>query len=121
MSTLSRQPAWPACCTTSATAPCASAAKLRTPKPEHASTSRQHERFFIFIPQNTIRHALPALVCHARFCEHRSMAGEKQKHRDDGEAIMAVFLDLENLAIGARNSQIADFEITKVLERLLVK
>ncbi len=34
---------------------------------------------------------------------------------------MAVFLDLENLALGARNSGIADFEITKVLERLLVK
>lgn len=49
------------------------------------------------------------------------MAGEKQKHRADGEAIMAVFLDLENLALGARNSHIADFEINKVLERLLVK
>ena len=34
---------------------------------------------------------------------------------------MAVFLDLENLAIGAHNSHFPDFEITKVLERLLVK
>jgi uncharacterized LabA/DUF88 family protein len=49
------------------------------------------------------------------------MAGEKQKRRDDGESIMAVFLDLENLALGARDSHFPNFEITKVLERLLVK
>ncbi|HEY6227259.1 MAG TPA: NYN domain-containing protein [Verrucomicrobiae bacterium] len=34
---------------------------------------------------------------------------------------MAVFLDLENLALGARDSHFPNFEITKVLERLLVK
>lgn len=49
------------------------------------------------------------------------MAGEKQKRREDGESIMAVFLDLENLALGARDAHFPDFEITKVLERLLVK
>jgi uncharacterized protein (TIGR00288 family) len=49
------------------------------------------------------------------------MAGEKQIRHNGGESIMAVFLDLENLALGARNSQIPDFEINKVLERLLVK
>src|ERR1043165_7877598 len=49
------------------------------------------------------------------------MAGEKKKRRDGGESIMAVFLDLENLALGARDSHFPNFEITKVLERLLVK
>jgi uncharacterized protein (TIGR00288 family) len=49
------------------------------------------------------------------------MAGEKQKRRDDGESIMAVFLDLENLALGAHNSHIPAFDVDKVLERLLVK
>src|ERR1051325_2963872 len=49
------------------------------------------------------------------------MAGEKQKHRDEGESIMAVFLDLENLALGARDSHFPDFDITKILERLLIK
>lgn len=49
------------------------------------------------------------------------MASEKQERHDEGESIMAVFLDLENLAIGASRSGFSDFEITKVLERLLVK
>src|ERR1043165_8552583 len=49
------------------------------------------------------------------------MAGEKQKHRDEGESIMAVFLDLENLALGAHDAHFPGFDITKVLERLLVK
>jgi uncharacterized protein (TIGR00288 family) len=34
---------------------------------------------------------------------------------------MAVFLDLENIAIGAREAQFPDFEIRKVIERLLLK
>jgi len=34
---------------------------------------------------------------------------------------MAVFLDLENLAIGAREASYANFDIKKVLERLLLK
>ena len=34
---------------------------------------------------------------------------------------MAVFLDLENIAIGAREAQFPAFDIRKVLERLLLK
>src|SRR4026208_2590305 len=39
----------------------------------------------------------------------------------DSEATMAVFLDLENIAIGAREAHYARFSIQKVLERLLLK
>src|SRR5215212_8317587 len=39
----------------------------------------------------------------------------------DSEATMAVFLDLENIAIGAREAQFPAFDIRKVLERLLLK
>src|SRR3954466_1257637 len=49
------------------------------------------------------------------------MATEREKDRGRIDSTMAVFLDLENLALGARNSHISDFEITKVIERLLVK
>src|SRR4051812_10959620 len=49
------------------------------------------------------------------------MATEREKDRERIDSTMAVFLDLENLALGARNSHISDFEITKVIERLLVK
>jgi hypothetical protein len=34
---------------------------------------------------------------------------------------MAVFLDLENIAIGAREAQFPAFDIRQVLERLLLK
>ncbi len=34
---------------------------------------------------------------------------------------MAVFLDLENIALGARDAQFPEFDIRKVLERLLLK
>src|SRR5271156_2592401 len=37
------------------------------------------------------------------------------------EATMAVFLDLENIALGARDANYPRFEIQKVLERLLLK
>jgi uncharacterized LabA/DUF88 family protein len=37
------------------------------------------------------------------------------------DATMAVFLDLENLAIGAREANYTSFDIRKVLERLLLK
>ena len=37
------------------------------------------------------------------------------------EATMAVFLDLENIALGARDAKIPSFDIGKVLERLLLK
>jgi len=39
----------------------------------------------------------------------------------ESEATMAVFLDLENIAIGAVEAQFPAFEIRKVLERLLLK
>jgi uncharacterized protein (TIGR00288 family) len=39
----------------------------------------------------------------------------------DSEATMAVFLDLENLAIGAQEAQFPAFDIRKILERLLLK
>ncbi len=39
----------------------------------------------------------------------------------DSEATMAVFLDLENIAIGAREAQFPAFDIRKVIERLLLK
>src|ERR1700736_32246 len=39
----------------------------------------------------------------------------------DSDATMAVFLDLENIAIGALEAQCAAFDIQKVLERLLLK
>ena len=37
----------------------------------------------------------------------------------DSDATMAVFLDLENIAIGAHEAQFPAFEIRKVIERLL--
>src|SRR3974390_1739977 len=38
-----------------------------------------------------------------------------------GDATMAVFLDLENIALGARDASYPSFDIQKVLERLLLK
>ena len=37
------------------------------------------------------------------------------------DATMAVFLDLENIALGARDAQYPRFDIQKILERLLLK
>ncbi len=39
----------------------------------------------------------------------------------DTNATMAVFLDLENIALGARDARFPKFDIRKVLERLLLK
>jgi uncharacterized protein (TIGR00288 family) len=39
----------------------------------------------------------------------------------DSNATMAVFLDLENIALGARDAHYPRFDIQKILERLLVK
>ena len=39
----------------------------------------------------------------------------------DIEATMAVFLDLENIALGAHDAQFPAFDVRKVLERLLLK
>jgi uncharacterized protein (TIGR00288 family) len=38
-----------------------------------------------------------------------------------GDATMAMFLDLENIALGARDARYPSFDIQKVLERLLLK
>src|ERR1041385_7687986 len=40
---------------------------------------------------------------------------------DDTNATMAVFLDLENIALGAREAHHPRFDIQKVIERLLLK
>lgn len=42
-------------------------------------------------------------------------------HHPESDATMAVFLDLENIAIGAREAQFPAFDIGKVIERLLLK
>src|SRR6184192_164676 len=39
----------------------------------------------------------------------------------DADATMAVFLDLENIALGARDAHYPRFDIQKLLERLLLK
>ena len=39
----------------------------------------------------------------------------------DTDATIAVFLDLENLALGAQDAQFAPFDVRKVIERLLLK
>src|ERR1051325_8384909 len=39
----------------------------------------------------------------------------------DSDATMAVFLDLENIALGANDADFPAFDIRKVLERLLIK
>ena len=39
----------------------------------------------------------------------------------DSDATMAVFLDLENIALGARDANYPTFDIKKVIERLLLK
>ena len=39
----------------------------------------------------------------------------------NSDATMAVFLDLENIALGARDAKYPSFDIQKVLERLLLK
>src|SRR6187399_3453999 len=39
----------------------------------------------------------------------------------ESDATMAVFLDLENIALGARDAHYPSFDIQKVLERLLLK
>lgn len=41
--------------------------------------------------------------------------------KDDNNATMAVFLDLENIALGAKEAHYPRFDIQKVLERLLLK
>jgi uncharacterized protein (TIGR00288 family) len=46
---------------------------------------------------------------------------ENRMNSKTTDATMAVFLDLENLALGARDAKYPSFDIRKVLERLLLK
>jgi uncharacterized LabA/DUF88 family protein len=46
---------------------------------------------------------------------------ENRSNGKPGDATMAVFLDLENIALGARDASYPSFDIQKVLERLLLK
>src|SRR5215510_14585415 len=46
---------------------------------------------------------------------------EKNMSAKDSNTTMAVFLDLENIALGALDSHYPKFDIQKVLERLLLK
>src|SRR6478752_6727610 len=45
----------------------------------------------------------------------------KSMNAHDSNATMAVFLDLENIALGARDAHYPAFDVQKVLERLLLK
>src|SRR6202051_5116784 len=45
----------------------------------------------------------------------------KHMNAHDSNATMAVFLDLENIALGARDAHYPAFDVQKVLERLLLK
>jgi uncharacterized protein (TIGR00288 family) len=45
----------------------------------------------------------------------------KNMNTRDADATMAVFLDLENIALGARDAHYPAFDVQKVLERLLLK
>jgi uncharacterized protein (TIGR00288 family) len=45
----------------------------------------------------------------------------KNMNARDSNATMAVFLDLENIALGARDAHYPAFDVQKVLERLLLK
>ncbi len=47
--------------------------------------------------------------------------GDVKMNAQDANATMAVFLDLENIALGARDAHYPSFDIRKVLERLLLK
>ena len=42
-------------------------------------------------------------------------------NNQDSDATIAVFLDLENIALGARDARYPEFNVQKVLERLLLK
>jgi uncharacterized protein (TIGR00288 family) len=49
------------------------------------------------------------------------MAAEQNMSAHNSNATMAVFLDLENIALGARDAHYPTFDIQTVLERLLLK
>ena len=50
------------------------------------------------------------------------MVGDIMRNSSSSDdATLAVFLDLENIALGARDARYAEFDVRKVLERLLVK
>ena len=49
------------------------------------------------------------------------LIGTKNIMSDDSNATMAVYLDLENIAMGAHDAHYPVFSVQKVLERLLLK
>jgi uncharacterized protein (TIGR00288 family) len=61
------------------------------------------------------------LVLGDGFRQGEGMSNTRESDRRDGDSTMAVFLDLENIALGARDAHYPNFEIDKVLERLLLK
>ena len=61
-----------------------------------------------------------ALVQEERFCDGARMPSVNEESVET-DATMAVFLDLENIALGARDAHYPPFEVNKVLERLLLK
>src|SRR5436305_9245893 len=46
---------------------------------------------------------------------------DTQMNKENAEATMAVFLDLENIALGAHDAKYPSFDVQKVLEQLLLK
>jgi uncharacterized protein (TIGR00288 family) len=53
--------------------------------------------------------------------EHESSISEFRLMKNESNATMAVFLDLENIVLGARDAHYPAFDVQKVLERLLLK
>jgi uncharacterized protein (TIGR00288 family) len=51
----------------------------------------------------------------------RVSSPHNEMNSEESDATMAVFLDLENIALGARDAHYPSFDIQKVLERLLLK
>src|SRR3954462_12276959 len=49
------------------------------------------------------------------------MSNAREKDKEIQDATMAVFLDFENIVLGARDEHYPDFDINKVLERLLLR
>src|SRR4029077_12698128 len=58
-------------------------------------------------------HAGPQIMIHS--------AMENRTNSRTSDATMAVFLDLENIALGAHDAKYPSFDVQKVLERLLLK
>ncbi len=66
-----------------------------------------------------LRLRISALVRRIPTSHDQAMMENRRNNASD--ATMAVFLDLENIALGARDAKYPSFDIQKVLERLLLK